>query len=440
MADVDLDIAPGERVLLTGASGSGKSTLLYAVGGLLDGGEEFQGSLTVGGDAPVAARAGLGLLAQDPDSQLVMTRVGDDVAFGLENAGVDPALIWPRVHDVLGRMGFPYGLDHPTLALSGGQKQRLALAGALVRRPGLLLLDEPTSQLDPTGARLVREAVAQVVADRSVTVLLVDHDAAPWLPLVDRVVEVLPGGGLVEHLASWRPVERPVGLDLPGRPGSGGVALSAVQAEFRYPGADRAALRATDARVECGRALAVTGENGTGKSTLALLLAGLRAPTSGRVEATASLAVRGEVRPRRWRAADLVTRIGSVFQQPEQQFLTGRLRDELALGPLRSGERAAVARATAGALLERLGLSAFAEANPFTLSGGQQRRLSVATALATCPAVLVLDEPTFGQDAATWREVVTLLAEQRAGGCALAVVTHDRDLVSCLADAELVLR
>jgi energy-coupling factor transport system ATP-binding protein len=134
-----------------------------------------------------------------------------------------------------------------------------------------------------------------------------------------------------------------------------------------------------------------------------------------------------------------VTRIGTVFQNPEQQFLTGRLRDELALGPLRSGEHAATARATADDLLDRLGLTAFADANPYTLSGGQQRRLSVATALATAPRVLVLDEPTFGQDAATWRELVTLLAEQRGRGCAVAVVTHDLDLVDVLADERLQL-
>jgi energy-coupling factor transport system ATP-binding protein len=134
-----------------------------------------------------------------------------------------------------------------------------------------------------------------------------------------------------------------------------------------------------------------------------------------------------------------VTRIGTVFQHPEQQFLTGRLRDELALGPLRSGEHAAGARATADRLLERLGLTAFADANPYTLSGGQQRRLSVATALATSPRVVVLDEPTFGQDAATWRELVLLLAEQRERGCAVVTVTHDADLVEVLADDRLQL-
>jgi energy-coupling factor transporter ATP-binding protein EcfA2 len=438
---VDLVVEPGERILLTGASGAGKSTLLAALAGLLGTeGAEIAGELTVDGGPPAAARGRLGMLAQDPDSQLVMARVGDDVAFGLENAGLRPDEIWPRVDDALAAVGFPYGRDRPTQALSGGEKQRLVLAGVLARRPGLLLLDEPTAQLDPPGAALVRAAVARVTADRSATTIVVDHDAEPWLPLVDRVVEVVPGG-LVEHGPDWRPIGRTAGLRLPPA-APGPVLLTADGAGFTYRGADVAALPPTTVTLRGGRALAVTGPNGAGKSTLALLLAGLRAPTIGRVEVAADLAGgvrRGHREPHRWRAGELVTRIGTVFQHPEQQFLTGRLRDELALGPLRSGEHAAAARATAEELLERLGLAAYADANPFTLSGGQQRRLSVATALATAPRVLVLDEPTFGQDAATWRELVTLLAEQRARGCAVAVVTHDADLVTTFADERIAL-
>lgn len=441
LTGVDLVVEPGERILLTGASGAGKSTLLAALAGILDAeGTEVTGELTVDGAAPRAARGRLGLLAQDPDSQLVMTRAGDDVAFGLENAGLPPEEIWPRVDEALAAVGFPYGRDRPTQALSGGEKQRLVLAGALARRPGLLLLDEPTAQLDPDGAALVRAAVARSTADRSATVVVVDHDAQPWLALVDRVVEVVPGG-LVEHPSGWTPEPRASGLALPVAP-DGPVLLAARAAGFGYRGSSVPALPPTTTVLRAGRALAVTGANGTGKSTLALLLAGLRAPTTGRLAASAELTgtVRnGYAEPHRWRAGELVSRIGTVFQHPEQQFLTGRLRDELALGPLRSGEHATAARATADALLERLGLTAFADANPYTLSGGQQRRLSVATALATAPRVLVLDEPTFGQDAATWRELVTLLAEQRAAGCSVAVVTHDADLVAVLADDRLAL-
>ncbi|MFC7574678.1 ABC transporter ATP-binding protein [Klenkia terrae] len=149
-----------------------------------------------------------------------MTRAGDDVAFGLENAGLPREQIWPRVDDALAAVGWRYARDRATQALSGGEKQRLVLAGALARRPGLLLLDEPTAQLDPAGSDVVREAVARAVADRSTTLLVVDHDAAPWLPLVDRVVEVVDGG-LVAHGPDWTPQLRTAGLVLPVAPGSG---------------------------------------------------------------------------------------------------------------------------------------------------------------------------------------------------------------------------
>jgi energy-coupling factor transport system ATP-binding protein len=439
--DVDLRVAPGERVLLTGASGAGKSTLLRALGGLLEPESgDATGELTVDGNAPDRRHQRVGMVFQDPDSQLVMTRAGDDVAFGLENTGTPPELIWPAVDAALHAVGFALGRDRATAALSGGQKQRLVLAGALAPRPGLLLLDEPTAQLDPEGAALVRAAVVRAVADRSATVVVVDHDVESWLPLVDRVVELLPGGGTVEHPAGWRPAP----LRLPDRSqhAPGEQLLSAEAAGYTHRGSDVPALAATDAVLRAGRTLAVTGPNGTGKSTFALLLAGLRAPTSGRVVAGAALTAglrHPDRPPSRWRAGELVMRIGTVFQQPEQQFLTGRVRDELSLGPLRSGAGAGQARATAEELMDRLGLAPLADANPFTLSGGQQRRLSVATALATRPRVLVLDEPTFGQDRETWAELVALLAEQQDGERALCLVTHDDAVVTALADDVLSL-
>jgi energy-coupling factor transporter ATP-binding protein EcfA2 len=439
--DVDLQVAPGERVLLTGASGAGKSTLLRALGGLLEPESgDATGELTVDGSAPDRRRRRVGMVFQDPDSQLVMTRAGDDVAFGLENTGTPPELIRPAVDAALDAVGFTLGRNRATGALSGGQKQRLVLAGALAPRPGLLLLDEPTSQLDPEGAALVRTAVLRAVADRSATVLVVDHDVESWLPLVDRVVELLPGGGAVEHPAGWRPA--PLRLPARSRHEPGEHLLAADAAGYTHRGSEAPALAATDAVLRAGRTLAVTGPNGTGKSTLALLLAGLRAPTTGRVVAGTALTAglrQPDRPPSRWRAGELVLRIGTVFQQPEHQFLTGRVRDELSLGPLRSGAGAGQAHATAEDLLDRLGLAPLADANPFTLSGGQQRRLSVATALATRPRVLVLDEPTFGQDRQTWAELVALLAEQQDGERALCLVTHDAAVVTALADDVLTL-
>ncbi|HYN96492.1 MAG TPA: ABC transporter ATP-binding protein, partial [Pilimelia sp.] len=159
---VDLTIGRGERVLLLGPSGAGKSTLLAALAGLLAGESgEAEGTAEIDGLEPRKARERVGVVFQDPQTSLVMARAGDDVAFGLENRGVDPAQIWPRVDEALHRVGFPYGRDRPTAALSGGEQQRLALAGALALRPDLLLLDEPTANLDPAGAALSRPAISR---------------------------------------------------------------------------------------------------------------------------------------------------------------------------------------------------------------------------------------------------------------------------------------
>src|ERR1700760_400975 len=178
--DVDLEIAHGERVLLLGPSGAGKSTLLAALAGLLpDDSGESEGTVEVDGHDPRKARERVGILFQDPQTQLVMARSGDDVAFGLENRGVPEAEIWPRVSDALDRVGFPYPITRPTAALSGGEAQRLALAGVLAPRPGPPLVDEPTANLDPAGASLVREALRRVAQEgEDHTMILVEHRVA----------------------------------------------------------------------------------------------------------------------------------------------------------------------------------------------------------------------------------------------------------------------
>jgi energy-coupling factor transporter ATP-binding protein EcfA2 len=184
----------------------------------------------------------------------------------------------------------------------------------------------------------------------------------------------------------------------------------------------------------------VVGPNGSGKSTLAAIFAGLLAPTAGTVQASAQLAGSdAAASPHRWRAAQLADRIGTVFQDPEHQFLTSRVRDELAFGPARRGVPVAEVERRVAALLDRLHLTHLAEANPFTLSGGEKRRLSVATALTTNPTVLVLDEPTFGQDRRTWVELVDLLADHCDAGGAICAVTHDEAVVASLADRVLAL-
>jgi energy-coupling factor transport system ATP-binding protein len=450
---VDLTVARGERVLLLGPSGAGKSTLLAALAGLLaeDSGDQ-EGRVSVDGIDARDAREHVGIVFQDPQTQLVMSRVGDDVAFGLENRGVPTGQIWPAVDEALAAVGLAYPRDRSTSALSGGEQQRVALAGAIARRPSLLLLDEPTANLDPEGATLVRTAVERILADRRTTLVLIEHRVAEVLHLVDRVVVLQPGGGVVadgspesvfgahgDALAEegvWIP-GRPV---LPRRSGSpaGEVLLHAREVAYRHPGETRPALDPTDCEVRRGRALAVLGPNGSGKTTLALLLGGLLEPTTGSVVAAPAL-VDGSLppSPHRWRAAALTQRIGSVFQNPEHQFLADRVDEELALGPRRLGRSTADVRSTVDDLLGRLRLDRLAAANPYTLSGGEQRRLSVATALATAPHVVILDEPTFGQDRRTWIELVDLLAKLRDDGRAVVTVTHDTDFVDTLADSVL---
>ena len=211
--------------------------------------------------------------------------------------------------------------------------------------------------------------------------------------------------------------------------------MRAAATAFRYPATDRDALAPTDVTLRAGEALAVTGPNGSGKSTLALCLAGLLRPTGGSVTGEPAIDPPDPARPLwRWRGRDLVSRVGTVFQDPEHQFVASTVRAELLVGPRRAGAPEADAAARADKLLDRLGLAGLAAANPFTLSGGEKRRLSVATAIATAPKVLVTDEPTYGQDALTWAVLAELLADLRDAGTAVVAVTHDEDLVAAIAD------
>ncbi|CAM3877470.1 ABC transporter ATP-binding protein [Nocardiopsis rhodophaea] len=466
---VDLVVEPGERVLLLGASGAGKSTLLHALAGLtgpdaaITG--EQEGILLVDGEPADRRRGDIGLVSQDPETQLVMARSGDDVAFGLENRAVPRADIWPRVRAAMDQVGFPYDVERPTSALSGGEKQRLVIAGTLAMNPRLLLLDEPTANLDPAGARLVREVVADLVATTEATLVLVEHRVADVVGLVDRVVVLEPGGGVIAdgtpdtvfathgaHLAErgvWVPGHEPrPDLRAADTPAPASSLIEAVDLVAREPGGPgpRTGVPATildsvDAMVTSATATALTGPNGAGKSTLLMLLAGLTAPHGGAVEPRGVLAGVDRRPLIRWPAHRLARHLGTVFQHAEDQFVTGGVRDELAFAPRRTGLGEREAAAWVEELLARLRLTHLADVHPATLSGGEKRRLSVATALSSGPAhapdVLLLDEPTFGQDARTWSELVTLLADLRSEGRAIVMATHDTLLLDRFTDVEL---
>ena len=451
LSGVDLDIAPGERVLVLGPSGSGKSTLMGGLAGLLGGAEEGEatGTLTVDGVAPAQARGRVGLLMQDPEAQVVLARVGDDVAFGMENLGVPREEIWPRVEESLSAVGLDAPLDHSTTELSGGQKQRLALASILAMGPGLLLLDEPTANLDPSGIAEVRAAVEAVVERTGATMVVVEHRVDVWAPLVDRVIVVADGriaadGPLDEVLAQQGDALRERGIWLPGDD----IAAEVGPAPEAAPASseDSPIARVTDLTIgydkaspvrsgidltlERGVSTCIVGANGAGKSTFALTLAGLLPPIAGTVEVQTSDGTAGD--PHEWSSKQLLGRMSMVFQEPEYQFLASTVAEELAIGPRAVGMTEEEIAPLVEEHMEALGLTRLARANPMTLSGGEKRRLSVATALISAPELLILDEPTFGQDRGTWLGLVRLLRAALARGVTLVSITHDPAFVAAM--------
>ena len=451
LSGVDLDIAPGERVLVLGPSGSGKSTLMGGLAGLLGGAEEGEatGTLTVDGVAPADARGRVGLLMQDPEAQVVLARVGDDVAFGMENLGVAREEIWPRVENSLEAVGLSVPLDHSTTELSGGQKQRLALASILAMGPGLLLLDEPTANLDPSGVAEVRAAVEAVVERTGATVVVVEHRVDVWASLVDRVIVVADGaiaadGPLNEVLAQQGDALRERGIWLPGddvaaevgpapevTPASSEATPIARVADLTIGYNQDAPVRSgIDLAIERGVSTCIVGANGAGKSTFALTLAGLLPPLEGTVEVETSDGTAGD--PHEWSSKQLLGRMSMVFQEPEYQFLAATVAEELAIGPRAAGMSEAEIAPLVDEHLEALGLTKLARANPMTLSGGEKRRLSVATALISAPELLILDEPTFGQDRGTWLGLVRLLRAALERGVTLVSITHDPAFVAAM--------
>lgn len=461
LSGVDLDIAPGERVLVLGPSGSGKSTLMGGLAGLLGGAEEGEatGTLTVDGVAPADARGRVGLLMQDPEAQVVLARVGDDVAFGMENLGIPREAIWPRVEESLSAVGLDVPLHHSTTELSGGQKQRLALASILAMGPGLLLLDEPTANLDPSGVAEVRAAVEAVVERTGATMVVVEHRVDVWASLVDRVIVVADGriaadGPLREVLDQQGDALRERGMWLPGDDVAAEVRPAPEVAPASSEGAEEeeGARGATpiarvtdlsigydqdapvrsgiDLTIERGVSTCIVGANGAGKSTFALTLAGLLPPISGTVEVETSDGTRGD--PHDWSSKQLLGRMSMVFQEPEYQFLASTVAEELAIGPRAVGMSEEEIAPLVEEHMEALGLTTLARANPMTLSGGEKRRLSVATALISAPELLILDEPTFGQDRGTWLGLVRLLRAALERGVTLVSITHDPAFVAAM--------
>jgi len=407
--DISLELYAGEVVALLGPSGSGKSTLLRALAGLVPHfhGGRFSGRVEVGGrdtrsHGPAELVGTVASVFQDPENQVVMTRVENEVAFGLENLGVAPELIWPRVEASLGEVGVAELAGRRTVELSGGELQRVCLASALALRPELLLLDEPTSQLDAEGA----EAFLAAVEHASCAVVLSEQRVDRALAIADRVIMMEEGRIVLDapvgEARAWLAARRPRyagGIephDPPSRAEAGTPLVRLDAVHYAYNGPD--VLGGLSLSVRRGEIVALEGRNGSGKTTLAKIAAGLLEPASG-------------VAARAGRATYL-------SQDPGRYLVRETAIDEVALGV--SGDQV-----RAGLALEQFGLTFATCRHPRDLSSGERERLGIAAVSVSEPDLLVLDEPTRGIDPDRKAALAAWLLEQAEAGRGVLVATHD---------------
>jgi energy-coupling factor transport system ATP-binding protein len=450
LADVSLEVAEGEFVVLAGPSGGGKSTLLRAACGLVPHfhGGEFSGRLEVGGldtreHGPAALAAVAGTLFQEPESQVVLGTVRAELALALEHRGLAAPAVARGVEEAALALGIAGLLDRATHELSGGELQRVALGAALAGRPRLLLLDEPTSQLDPVAGDELLGVLRRINEEWGTAIVLAEHRLERCLGAADRVV-VLDGGRVTcdappREFLQWAPrdlrtpaatmfslagiapppvdvkearariavagavprppIEPPLQAARPARRDTA-LRLERVWLELRD---GPTVLRGASLAVGAGERVALMGRNGAGKSTLLRVAAGLVSPSRGRVRSSG--------------------RVALLLQHPGDYFVRDRVGDELAPDEL------AVA-----------GLAALADRHPRDLSGGERQRLALALVVAGHrPAALLLDEPTRGMDRGHKHRLAALLHTLAAEGVGVLVATHDAEFAASFAERTVLL-
>ncbi len=456
--DVDLTLAAGDVAVVVGSSGSGKSTFLRTVNGLVPhtSGGRFRGDVTVLGrstrDHPPRDLADVvGFVHQDPEAQFVVDHVEHDLAFVLENLGTDAQTMRRRVEEVLDALGIAHLRDRSPTTLSGGERQRCAIAGALASAPDVLVLDEPTSELDPQGAEDVLAAVGRLNADLGTTVLLAEHRLERVAALAHRALR-LEGGRIVGdgepaevvvdydgappvthlgRLLGWSPLpltvrdaqvraradggqRHPATVAFPPPPTPGDVLRSARGLEVRHGG--RVALRAEAVDVHAGEIVALLGRNGAGKTTLLRALGGLQSPDRGTVGGPGS--------------------VSYVPQDPNVLLFSptvrGELEETLRLRGLADDGRV-------DHWLAALRIEALADRHPRSLSSGERQRVAVAAIAVGGADVLLLDEPTRGIDAPSRRALEAAMCEHVAAGGAVVLATHDIELAARCATRVTVL-
>jgi len=477
LSNIDFSIAQGSFTILCGPTGSGKSTLLRAMKPELAVAGKTQGFIRILGDDPsrfdpVASACRVGFVMQDPENQLVTDTVWHELAFGLENIGTEQQVMRRRVAETAHFFGIGAWFDNRVKDLSGGQKQLLNLAAVVVMQPRVLVLDEPTSQLDPIAAKDFFDVLERVNAELGITVVIIEHRLEDVLPLADHVLYLTPAGTLsfdgtpeefvdrivaaddpfllalpaatrisrlFGRLSEKRPVtvkqgrrylaarlvqmsRTPSVLDYMGGAGSrsscrspekvsGDVVLKASDVWFRYDRDEPFVLRGVDIEVRSGQLYAIVGGNGSGKSTLLSALAGVRKAERGRVR----------------RVGDV--KVALMAQNPKTLFVCDTLLEDLCEWQ----EYGAYDIADVDAMMARFDLSELGARHPYDLSGGEMQKAALAKVLLLDPDVLLLDEPVKGIDAVAKREIAQIFEQLAEEGKAVLFTAHDLEFVADVA-------
>ncbi len=480
---VSLEVDPGEYVAVIGANGAGKTTLCLLLNGVVPHitGGRIKGQVRVLGmdtfEHPVYELAQhVGIVLQDPEAQLFTSSVRSEVAFAAENLGMDRDEILRRVAWALETVRLSGLEDRPPTHLSGGQKQRLAIAASLVTRPQVLVLDEPTSQLDPLGTEEVFGVLRDLNRELGLTIVLATHkseQAARYadrivvlargrvvaegtpakvfsqVELLDRVHVQVPAVTRVEHTLFGGASSAPLSVTLeasrarltemlargrlrarryeppaePDRRPVGRPVIAVDDVRYVYPGTGRPALDGVNLRVWPGEFVGIVGQNGAGKTTLMKIVLGLLRPTSGEVWVNGEDAAQTS-------PARLARHVGLVLQNPDTQLFALSVEEEVAFGPRNCGLAEEEVRARVEEALREVGLWEKREQYPFNLSFGDRRKVSVAAVTAMRPRVLIFDEPTTGQDYPGRYALADIARALNRRSTTVVMITHDMDLIA----------
>lgn len=470
LKNINLTLADGEMLLLAGRSGCGKSTLIKAVSGLLGSEErgELQGAIYLQGEdiskwPPEKTGQLVGTVYQSPDDQLFAMTVADEVGFALENQGEEPEIIARKVSETLQLVGLGGFEDYSIHKLSGGQRQRLALASILVTRPGLLILDEPVSQMNPQGVQSFMQLLVRLNREAGIAILMIEHRVNELCKYFSRLAVMQDGrivyDGLVKDAWQAMTGRTDLGLREPqtvklcralqlselttdqekivqmlrsecepaaaaeqAKPaGQQQPLMEACDLYYTYPGGKEPTLKNLQFTLYQGQITAIMGFNGAGKSTLMNLLGGLTQTQQG------SMLLEGKPVDKQ------LGKIGYLRQEPDLMLLADTVREELCW------KNHTIKQQELQQLLEHMNLAEYADDFPLALSKGQRLRVVLGAMLAKKPALLLLDEPTTGQDEQSLAEIRRLLLAYKEQGGSIFICTHDMELAAQVADRVIVL-